>query len=141
MTSTFDVINPATEEVVRTVGLTSAEETDAAIARAQAALPAWRAVAPGDRARLLRRFAVAVDEQAPAEYVDRLVELVVRVRDRPGEVRRDGELHGGEAGRQAALACEDGRRLASVGERGPVTAVGKQGHSCFLPRAASRRTP
>ncbi|KOX23529.1 aldehyde dehydrogenase [Saccharothrix sp. NRRL B-16348] len=37
------------------------EETDAAIARAAAALPAWRAVAPGDRARLLRRFAEAVD--------------------------------------------------------------------------------
>jgi acyl-CoA reductase-like NAD-dependent aldehyde dehydrogenase len=61
VSTTFDVINPATEEVVRTVALTSLEETDAAIARAQAALPAWRAVAPGDRARLLRRFADAVD--------------------------------------------------------------------------------
>jgi acyl-CoA reductase-like NAD-dependent aldehyde dehydrogenase len=59
--TTFDVINPATEEVVRSVPLTSPEETDAAIARASAALPAWRAVAPGDRARLLRRFAEAVD--------------------------------------------------------------------------------
>ncbi|WP_199435337.1 aldehyde dehydrogenase family protein [Qaidamihabitans albus] len=57
----FDVINPATEEVVRSVPLTSAEETDAAIERARAALPSWRAVAPGDRARLLRRFADAVD--------------------------------------------------------------------------------
>jgi acyl-CoA reductase-like NAD-dependent aldehyde dehydrogenase len=60
MTS-FAVINPATEEVVRSVALTSAEETDAAIARAQAAFPAWRAVSPGDRARLLRRFADAVE--------------------------------------------------------------------------------
>ena len=57
----FDVINPATEEVVRSVPLATLEETDAAIARASAALPAWRAVAPGDRARLLRRFAEAVD--------------------------------------------------------------------------------
>ncbi|MBB5954258.1 acyl-CoA reductase-like NAD-dependent aldehyde dehydrogenase [Saccharothrix tamanrassetensis] len=56
-----DVINPATGEVVRRVGLASLEETDAAIARAQAAFPAWKAVAPGDRARLLRRFADAVD--------------------------------------------------------------------------------
>ncbi|PXY27599.1 aldehyde dehydrogenase family protein [Prauserella muralis] len=55
------VINPATEQEIRTVELTSAEETDAAIARAEAALPAWRDVAPGDRARLLRRFADAVD--------------------------------------------------------------------------------
>jgi acyl-CoA reductase-like NAD-dependent aldehyde dehydrogenase len=59
--TTFDVINPATEQVVRSVPLTTLEETDAAIARASAALPAWRAVAPGDRARLLRRFAEAVD--------------------------------------------------------------------------------
>src|SRR6184192_3210328 len=59
--STFDVLNPATEEVVRTVPLTSAEETDAAIARAHAAFPAWRDVTPGDRARLLRRFADAVE--------------------------------------------------------------------------------
>ncbi|MFJ6676744.1 aldehyde dehydrogenase family protein [Actinosynnema sp. NPDC091369] len=59
--TTFDVINPATEEVVRSVPLATVEETDAAIARASAALPAWRAVAPGDRARLLRRFAEAVD--------------------------------------------------------------------------------
>ncbi|WP_053718057.1 aldehyde dehydrogenase family protein [Saccharothrix sp. NRRL B-16348] len=59
--TTFDVINPATEEVVRSVPLATLEETDAAIARAAAALPAWRAVAPGDRARLLRRFAEAVD--------------------------------------------------------------------------------
>ncbi|HEV7977757.1 aldehyde dehydrogenase family protein [Amycolatopsis sp.] len=57
----FSVINPATEEVVRSVASTSAEETDAAIARAQAAFPAWRAVTPGDRAKLLRRFAAAVD--------------------------------------------------------------------------------
>jgi acyl-CoA reductase-like NAD-dependent aldehyde dehydrogenase len=61
MTASFTVLNPATEEVVRSVALTSAEETDAAIRRAQAAFPAWRAVAPGDRARLLRRFADAVD--------------------------------------------------------------------------------
>ncbi|TCO59184.1 aldehyde dehydrogenase family protein [Actinocrispum wychmicini] len=59
--TTFDVINPATEQIVRTVPLTSQEDTDAAIERAHAAWPAWRAVTPGDRARLLRRFAAAVD--------------------------------------------------------------------------------
>ncbi|WP_435154923.1 aldehyde dehydrogenase family protein [Amycolatopsis sacchari] len=66
----MDVINPATEEVVGAVELASLEETDAAIARAQAALPSWRAVAPGDRARLLRRFAEAVD--ADVEHLARL---------------------------------------------------------------------
>jgi acyl-CoA reductase-like NAD-dependent aldehyde dehydrogenase len=57
----FDVVNPATEEVVARISETSLEETDAAIARAAAAFPAWRAVAPADRARLLRRFAALVD--------------------------------------------------------------------------------
>jgi acyl-CoA reductase-like NAD-dependent aldehyde dehydrogenase len=59
--STHEVINPATEERVATVALLGIEETDAAIARARAAFAGWRAVAPGDRARLLRRFADAVD--------------------------------------------------------------------------------
>lgn len=59
--SAFTVLNPATGEPVTTVAGTSAGETDEAVARAAAALPAWRAVAPGDRARLLRRFAAAID--------------------------------------------------------------------------------
>jgi len=56
-----DVRNPATGAVIERVEGLSAEQTDAAIAAAAAAFPAWRAVAPGDRARLLRRFAAAVD--------------------------------------------------------------------------------
>ncbi|MGH3435078.1 MAG: aldehyde dehydrogenase family protein [Sciscionella sp.] len=68
--STFEVINPASEQVVTSVELTSLDETDAAIARAQAAFPAWRAVAPADRALLLRRFARAVD--ADVEHLARL---------------------------------------------------------------------
>ena len=59
--SEFTVVNPANEEIVTSVPRTSAEETDAAIARAAAAQPSWRAVAPADRAALLRGFAGAVD--------------------------------------------------------------------------------
>ena len=59
--SEFTVVNPATEEIVTTVARTTAEETDAAIARAVTAQAAWRAVAPADRAGLLRSFASAVD--------------------------------------------------------------------------------
>ncbi len=58
---TFDVINPATEEVVRSVPHTTLDETDAAIVKAHKAFETWRSVAPGDRARLLRRFAELVD--------------------------------------------------------------------------------
>ncbi|GAA3198697.1 aldehyde dehydrogenase family protein [Actinocorallia longicatena] len=57
----MDVINPATEKVVATVALASAEETDAAVERSARAFERWRAVGPGDRARLLRAFAERID--------------------------------------------------------------------------------
>ena len=56
------VVNPATGETIVEVPAASAEETDAAVARAKAAFPVWRAVAPADRARLLRRLATLVEE-------------------------------------------------------------------------------
>jgi acyl-CoA reductase-like NAD-dependent aldehyde dehydrogenase len=57
-----DVISPVSELVVATVPSLSADEADAAIARAHAALAAWRDVAPADRAALLRRFSDIVRE-------------------------------------------------------------------------------
>ena len=62
MSTTHDVINPATERLVRSVELATVEQADEAIDRARAAGPAWRAMAPGDRARLLRRFSDIVGE-------------------------------------------------------------------------------
>jgi betaine-aldehyde dehydrogenase len=61
---TLTVLNPATEEPLAHLEQAGVEETDAAVARARAAFPAWRAVAPGDRARLLRRLATLVEEHA-----------------------------------------------------------------------------
>ncbi|GAA3444794.1 aldehyde dehydrogenase family protein [Planomonospora venezuelensis] len=58
------IVNPATEEVVAEVEAADAAEVDRAVARARAAFTAWRKVAPGDRARLLRRFAALVDARA-----------------------------------------------------------------------------
>jgi acyl-CoA reductase-like NAD-dependent aldehyde dehydrogenase len=60
MTS-YTVINPATEQPVAEIEHVTAEQTDAAIERAARAQVAWREVAPGDRGRLLRRFAEQVD--------------------------------------------------------------------------------
>jgi acyl-CoA reductase-like NAD-dependent aldehyde dehydrogenase len=56
------VLNPATEEPIAELESAGVEETDAAVAKARAAFPAWRVVAPGDRARLLRRLASIVEE-------------------------------------------------------------------------------
>jgi betaine-aldehyde dehydrogenase len=58
---TLTVLEPATERVLAELPRAGVEETDAAVARAEAAFPAWRAVAPADRARLLHRLADALD--------------------------------------------------------------------------------
>jgi acyl-CoA reductase-like NAD-dependent aldehyde dehydrogenase len=55
------VINPATEQVIANIPRTPLEEVDGAIDRATRAFEGWREVAPADRARLMRRFAEAVD--------------------------------------------------------------------------------
>jgi acyl-CoA reductase-like NAD-dependent aldehyde dehydrogenase len=63
MTETLQVLEPATEGVLETVPRATAEDVDAAVARAKAAYPAWRAVAPGDSARLLLRVAALVEDR------------------------------------------------------------------------------
>jgi betaine-aldehyde dehydrogenase len=56
------ILNPATEETIAEIEAAGVDETDAAVARAREAFPGWRAVAPTDRARLLRRLATLVEE-------------------------------------------------------------------------------
>jgi betaine-aldehyde dehydrogenase len=60
--SVIEVIEPATERVMASIPAAGVEETDAAVAAAKAAFPAWRAVTPGDRANLLRRLADKIEE-------------------------------------------------------------------------------
>ncbi|MEN9646877.1 MAG: hypothetical protein RL238_3546 [Actinomycetota bacterium] len=62
--------NPATEEVIHELTHATVDDVDAAVAKAKAAGPAWRAVSPADRSRLLRRFADKV-----AEHVEELALL------------------------------------------------------------------
>ncbi|HVA02133.1 MAG TPA: aldehyde dehydrogenase family protein [Acidimicrobiales bacterium] len=58
------VVNPATELTVAEIERQGKEAADAAVGRAVRAFPAWRDMAPGDRTRLLRRFAEQVEAHA-----------------------------------------------------------------------------
>ncbi|NYV76810.1 aldehyde dehydrogenase [Streptomyces sp. UH6] len=69
----LEVLNPATEEVVATVPGAGERDVDAAVRRAAAAQTGWAAAAPGERARLLRRFAAVVDR-----HTEELAQLEVR---------------------------------------------------------------
>ena len=59
----IQVIEPATEQVMAELPRAGVEETDAAIERAKAAFPAWRAVDPAERSALLHRLADAIEER------------------------------------------------------------------------------
>ena len=61
--ATLSVLEPATEQVLREIPRATADDVDAAVARAKAAFPAWRAVTPGDRSRLLHGLADLLDER------------------------------------------------------------------------------
>lgn len=59
--TTTELINPATEQVLRTVGQFDVARVDDAIARAKVAQKAWAASPPAERAAALRAFATTVD--------------------------------------------------------------------------------
>jgi acyl-CoA reductase-like NAD-dependent aldehyde dehydrogenase len=84
------VSNPATGDVITEVPSLGLAEVDRAIARAAAAYESWRAVAPGDRARLLRRFAAEVDrhgEELAALEVANAGHVIGNARWEAGNVR------------------------------------------------------
>ncbi len=72
MTTSVDLINPATEEALCTVELCDVDAVDDAVARAVSAQRLWAALAPAERAAGLRAFAAAVDA-----HVDELAALEV----------------------------------------------------------------
>jgi acyl-CoA reductase-like NAD-dependent aldehyde dehydrogenase len=85
-TETMQVFEPATEQVLAELPRAGVEEADEAVARAKAAFPAWRDIAPGDRAKLLRGLARVLEE-----HVEELAQLESRnvgkpISDARGEV-------------------------------------------------------
>ncbi len=62
MSETLSVLEPATEGVLQTLPRAGIAETDEAVARASEALPAWRALAPGTRAGILRDLTTALED-------------------------------------------------------------------------------
>ena len=110
MSALTEVVNPATEEIIETVPQIDADGTDDAIRRARHAFAPWRGVAPGDRARLLRRFADAVD--ADREHLAQL------------EVRNSGHTIGNarwEAGNvRDVIAYYSGAPERLIGQQIPV---------------------
>jgi acyl-CoA reductase-like NAD-dependent aldehyde dehydrogenase len=74
----FEVRDPATETVIERLPAATSDDADAAVERAAGAFEGWRAVAPADRARLLRRLAERLDADR-----ERLAQLEMRNTGKP----------------------------------------------------------
>jgi acyl-CoA reductase-like NAD-dependent aldehyde dehydrogenase len=77
-TDSLTVVEPATEQPLEHLPRAGVEETDAAVARARAAYPSWRAVAPADRSRLLHGLADELEA-----HTDELAVLEARNAGKP----------------------------------------------------------
>ena len=85
------MLEPATEAVLAEVPRAGLQETDEAVARAREAYPAWRAMAPGERAELMLAIAAAV-----REHQEELAQLEARnagktIADARGEMGMVGD--------------------------------------------------
>ena len=84
--ATFDVVDPATGDVLAQVARGTEAMTRQALDAAEAALPAWRATPAIERAKIMRRL-----ERLLLEHEDALAHLLTREQGKPlGEAR--GEI-------------------------------------------------
>ncbi|MDR3107668.1 MAG: aminobutyraldehyde dehydrogenase, partial [Bifidobacteriaceae bacterium] len=86
-TKTVEVINPATEEPVALMPLSTAEDVDDAVQAAAQAFKTWRRTTPAERQKLMNQLADAIEAHA-----EELVEAQHRNTGQPRSVIRDDEV-------------------------------------------------
>jgi lactaldehyde dehydrogenase/glycolaldehyde dehydrogenase len=119
----FDVLDPATEEVVATIGSATPEEAEAALLAARNAQPAWARTPAPARGALLRRVADVIDAHA-----EELATLLVHEVGKPiGQAR--GEV--GWASSYVRYVAEWDRRIE--GEIVPSDNEGEAIHLLRVP--------
>lgn len=100
----FAVTNPATGEVIAYVPDLGRADAEAAIAAAEAAWPAWRALSPKDRSKILRRWFDLI-----VTHGDDLARLITAEQGKPLAEAR-GEI--GYASSFVEWFAEEGKRIA-----------------------------
>jgi len=82
------ITDPATGEVLGRVSFSTAGDVDQAVQAAQAAFPAWRATPPVERARILFRLRMLLDEHKHELAMDLSREHGKNVKETLGEIQR-----------------------------------------------------
>ncbi len=96
------VINPATEEVLGELPLATRADLDQALAAARDAYPAWRAMPPNERGRILKGAAALLRERA--EHIARIATL------EEGKTLPEARVEAGMAAEIFEWYAEEGRR-------------------------------
>ena len=123
----YDVVNPATEEIVGVAPEASAAQAHDAARAAQEAFPTWSQTTPEERAELLEKAAVAMRAHAgSAPHRDR--------RNRLHRGRRQADAGAAPCGRASRRTRAAGPRP----DRDPVAAAGDAGHRARARRAHRR---
>ena len=86
------VVNPATEETIASLEPADEQQLDAVVARAGKAWPEWAAVSPGDRARLMRRIAARIEDNAEELAQIETANVGKPISDSRGEVAMVAEV-------------------------------------------------
>jgi succinate-semialdehyde dehydrogenase/glutarate-semialdehyde dehydrogenase len=113
---TFDVVNPATGEVIARVPRMGVPETRRAIAAAADAFPRWRSMLARERARILRRWADLM-----IEHADALAQLLTAEQGKP---LAESEAEIAYAASFLEWFGEEAKRI--YGDTIPTTAVGRR---------------
>ena len=96
------VINPATEEVLGELPLATRADLDQALCAARDAYPAWRAMPPHERGRILKRAAALLRERA--DHIARIATM------EEGKTLAEARIEAGMAAEIFEWYAEEGRR-------------------------------
>jgi aldehyde dehydrogenase (NAD+) len=86
----FDVIDPSTEEVCETIALGDAADTDAAVAAAKAAFPAWSQTTPAARIAIVERLLQVYEARA-----EDMAQAISHEMGAPIEMARQNQVNAG----------------------------------------------
>jgi hypothetical protein len=78
---------------------------------------------------------IAGHRQPAAQHIDGLIGFIMRVRDGPGEMSRDDELHGREPGRPVLMTGKDVDRLSGIPEGQGIPAMSQERHEPLYARS------
>lgn len=125
---TWDVINPGTEEIVRTVPFGDRADAETAIAAAYAAFPAWSRMTPWERGDILMRAAAMIRENLEEIWPVNSAESGKTIADAKGDLLAAAALfdwfaeEGKRAEGRTMPARKPGRRHMTIKQ--PIGVVG-----------------